>query len=294
MLFLCSASCGATAIARGFWEAAMSSSSSGQQVQLPCAGCNSFLDHKSSSSSTTWRKGRSTGRSLCYVSVCTHGCTIPINNFCSTPHFFQERTGGGNKGGTQQRSRQLQAFLCCPSLSIYWLLFLVLVFRLPKNLDLCCDTYSDTFRRLATIYTRCNNSSRLLCDKSTWFDWKFFCSSWRWERETVAGVLFFTMVGSKIREGNWPSILSESLHINGTIALVGLNLAALSFGCYPAMLCTLADMFFRSLYWWASSSRQRKVRKCSMLWKNSLDYREGQCSFLFSCDSLYAWDVENA
>ncbi len=199
---------------------------------------------------------------------------VCVYNFCKSAR-------DGNKGGTQQRSRQLQAFLCCPSLSIYWLLLLVLVFRLPKNLDLSCDTYSDTFRRLATIYTRCNNSSRLLCDKSTWFDWKFFCSSWTWERETVVAVLFFTMVGSKSREGNWPSILSESLHINGTIALIGLNLAALSFGCYPAMVCTLAEMFFRSLNWWDSSSRQRKVRENAVFCEKILSIIE-KVSAVFS------------
>jgi hypothetical protein len=106
--------------------------------------------------------------------LCTHGCTIPISlcyvSVCTTfaVHCTSSKSArDGNKGGTQQRSRQLQAFLCCPSLSIYWLLLLVLVCRLPKFFDLCCDTYSDAFRRLATIYRRCNNSSRLLCDKST-------------------------------------------------------------------------------------------------------------------------------
>jgi hypothetical protein len=81
--------------------------------------------------------------------------------------FLPRAHGMETKAALNRGQRQLQAFLCCPSLSIYWLLLLVLVFRLPKNLDLCCDTYSDTFRRLATIYRRCNNSSRLLCDKST-------------------------------------------------------------------------------------------------------------------------------
>ncbi len=41
------------------------SSSSLQQVLLSWEGCNSFLDHKSCSSTTTWRRrGRSTRRSL--------------------------------------------------------------------------------------------------------------------------------------------------------------------------------------------------------------------------------------
>ncbi|CAN5968852.1 unnamed protein product [Sphagnum jensenii] len=27
------------------------------------------------------------GGACCYVSACTRNCTIPMNNFCSTPHL---------------------------------------------------------------------------------------------------------------------------------------------------------------------------------------------------------------
>jgi hypothetical protein len=36
--------------------------------------------------------GRS-GGACGYASVCTRNSTLPINNFCSTPHFFPEHTG---------------------------------------------------------------------------------------------------------------------------------------------------------------------------------------------------------
>jgi hypothetical protein len=50
----------------------VSSSSSMQQVQCPCAKSNSFEAHKSSSSSTTaWRRERSTRRSL-LLRACVH------------------------------------------------------------------------------------------------------------------------------------------------------------------------------------------------------------------------------
>jgi hypothetical protein len=51
----------------------MSSSSSMQQVQCPCATSNSFQGHKSSSSSSTsaWRRESSTRRSL-LIPVCVH------------------------------------------------------------------------------------------------------------------------------------------------------------------------------------------------------------------------------
>jgi pentatricopeptide repeat protein len=48
--------------------------SSVQQAQLPCARSNSFLDHKSKtsrSSTTTWRRGRSTRTSL-LLRLCVH------------------------------------------------------------------------------------------------------------------------------------------------------------------------------------------------------------------------------
>ncbi|CAK9865066.1 unnamed protein product [Sphagnum jensenii] len=47
------------------------SSLSVQQMQLPYAGCNSFLEQKSKSSATTLGTGRSTGRSF-LQHVCVH------------------------------------------------------------------------------------------------------------------------------------------------------------------------------------------------------------------------------
>ncbi len=65
---------------------------------------------------------------------------------------------------------------------------------------------------LETFYARrSTTSSWLLCDQTTRFDRKLFCSPCTSKRETVAGVLFgsYTMVGSQVREGNWTSNLSE-------------------------------------------------------------------------------------
>ncbi len=42
----------------------------------------------------------------CCVSLCTCGCTISINNFCSIPQFFPELIRIGTKDGTQ-KSMQL-------------------------------------------------------------------------------------------------------------------------------------------------------------------------------------------
>lgn len=59
------------AIAKGFCEGAMSSSSSVQQVQLACARSKSFLDHKSSSSSTTtWEKREVNQEELTATCLC--------------------------------------------------------------------------------------------------------------------------------------------------------------------------------------------------------------------------------
>jgi hypothetical protein len=68
---------------------------------------------------------------------------------------------------------------------------------------------------------------------------------------TCAGVLLgsFTMVGSQIREGNRTSILSETSHVTGAIALVGVNLVVLSLSLSVAILPwskALAEILFRS------------------------------------------------
>jgi hypothetical protein len=38
-------------------------------------------------------EGGRSGGACCYASVCSPNSTLPISNFCSTPHFFPERTG---------------------------------------------------------------------------------------------------------------------------------------------------------------------------------------------------------
>jgi hypothetical protein len=47
------------------------------------------------------------------------------------------------------------------------------------------------------------------------------------------------------------------------------------------MVCTLAEMFFRSFYWWDSSSRQRKVRENAVFCENILSIIE-KLSAVFS------------
>jgi len=93
----------ATELPRVFAKAKNSSSSYVQRVQLPCARSKSVLDHKRSSSTTTWRVGR--GGSCCYVSVCTRNFTLHIKAFEVHRSSFQTAPNR-NKGGTQ-RSRQL-------------------------------------------------------------------------------------------------------------------------------------------------------------------------------------------
>ncbi len=113
-----------------------------------------------------------------------------------------------NRGGTQ-RSQQLWAFLFCSSLStaffsqhmcfVCWKIMTWLWWYLLKQIE-----------RLDTIYARCNTSSWLLCDQSTYSIGSFSAVPGG-QRETVARFPFgsFTMVWSQIREGNWTSILSR-------------------------------------------------------------------------------------
>jgi hypothetical protein len=64
------------------------------------------------------------------------------------------------------------------------------------------------------------------------------------------------------------------------------NLAALSLllsGCVQ----TLAKVFSHPLHWWDSSSGRLEKGRIYV-------DGESQCGFLFSCDNIYAWDVENA
>jgi hypothetical protein len=92
-------------------------------------------------------------------------------------------------------------FVCLSIAFISW-------FVCRKMLTWCLPKRTE---RLDTFYARRNTSSWLLCDQTTWFERKLFCSPFRSERETLAGVLAgsFTMVGSQIREGDWTWNLSE-------------------------------------------------------------------------------------
>jgi len=135
-------------------------------------------------------------------------------------------------------------------LSIYCLLLLslsllVLEFVEKSWPDDCSDIFWSKWKVLDTIYAIPHYHGFYMIEVHDLIG-IFFYSSWRSEREAVAGVLFgsFTMVGSQTREGNWISIQScQTSHVNGALGLlVGVNLVALSVslclscGCCPAMV----------------------------------------------------------
>jgi len=113
--------------------------SSVQQAQLPCARSNSFLDHKSKtsrSSTTTWRRGRSTRRSLpLRVRVhpqfhFTHRQLLQCTSLLPRAHRIETEAALRDHGNCK-----LPCFfpLC---VSVYCLLLTVLVGCLPKHVDL--------------------------------------------------------------------------------------------------------------------------------------------------------------
>jgi hypothetical protein len=192
----------------------MSSSSSLQQVQLACARSKSFLDHKSSSSSTTtWEKrvGQS-GGAYCYLSVCTHNSTLPINNVCSAllpSGVLLPQSALNRNRGSAQRSQRFKDLLCCSSLSDYCLLLTVGVFGLLKNLDLIIlISFEANQKGKSKGWTQSMQDGVPHCVfyviKVYDLKGSFLCSPCRSVRETVVGVLFgsFIRVGSHIREGN--------------------------------------------------------------------------------------------
>jgi hypothetical protein len=85
---------GKLAIDRGFCEGM-----NNERLHHQCSKCSCrvqdatlFLDCKNSSFITTQGpEGGRPGAACCYLSVYTRNCNI--NNFCSTPHFFGDRTG---------------------------------------------------------------------------------------------------------------------------------------------------------------------------------------------------------
>lgn len=86
-----------------------------------CRICNSFLDHKSSISTATWRRGRRLTRlgACCYASVCTHNGTI-LQYTILLPRVHRIETKAAL---TDQGSCKL--FLTCMSVGsqIWWVLF---------------------------------------------------------------------------------------------------------------------------------------------------------------------------
>jgi hypothetical protein len=151
------------AIAKGFLGS--SNSSSVQQVELPYARSHSFLDHEmsSSSSTTTWRRGRSTRRSL-LLRVCVHTQFhfIKKNNFfCCTPHFYPKCTGW--KWRRYSEITEMVSFLvlllsvCLSNAFFSWFVCgKMLTSYLWKEIE-----------RFDAFYAGRGTSSRLLCDQTT-------------------------------------------------------------------------------------------------------------------------------
>ncbi len=123
---------------QGFCEGM--SSSSVQQVQFPCAGCNSFLDHKDNSSTTaTWGIGRPTTRSLLLLVClrshlhCTHQQLLQYTALLPRARPIETKAPPRNQGRCKPS--------CAVRLSLYCLLLAVGLFCLPKNLDLIVAIY---------------------------------------------------------------------------------------------------------------------------------------------------------
>jgi hypothetical protein len=79
------------------------------------------------------------------------------------------------------------------------------------------------------------------------FERKCFCSPWRPERETVAGVLLgsFAMVGSQSREGNRTSFMSE-FTCQCSHSSCWYQSCVRAGGCYPTVVQTLVEIVFAS------------------------------------------------
>ncbi len=123
---------------QGFCEGILSSSL--QQVQFPCAGCNSFLDHKdNSSTTTTWGMGRTTTRSLLLL-VCLHP-----HLHCTHQQLLQYTALLPRARPIETKAPLRDQGRCKPScavrLSLYCLLLAVGLFCLPKTLDLIVAIY---------------------------------------------------------------------------------------------------------------------------------------------------------
>jgi hypothetical protein len=123
----------------------MSSSSSMQQVQCPCATSNSFEGHKSSSSSSTtaWRRESSTRRSLllrvCVQSQFTHQQLLQYAGFLPRVHRIETEAAIRAPGECK--------LSCVVPLSVC-VYCLPLVVCLRKTVELI---FSEAYRKIAHV-----------------------------------------------------------------------------------------------------------------------------------------------
>ncbi len=80
-------------------ERAIANGSARQQcLHQQCSKCNCRLQDPTLCLTTKapppphGEEGGRSGGACCYAIVCSPNSTLPISNFCSTPHFFPERT----------------------------------------------------------------------------------------------------------------------------------------------------------------------------------------------------------
>jgi hypothetical protein len=111
----------------------ISCSLSVHRVQLLCAGYNSFLDHKSSSSSTSaWRRGRSTKTMSLLLHVCVHSQRPSTNQQILHYSALLRPRAHGIETEAALRDHCNCKLSCVVRLrvSVYWLLLTVLVLGL--------------------------------------------------------------------------------------------------------------------------------------------------------------------
>ncbi len=200
--------------------------SSVQQAQLPCARSNSFLDHKSKtsrSSTTTWRRGRSTRTSL-LLRVCvhpqfhfTHRQLLQCTSLLPRAHRIETEAALRDHGNCK-----LSCFVPL-SVSVYCLLLKVLVGCLAKNFDLIS---SEPNRKIGHILWK----TQYLIVASMWSKYMILKGN-------------VSAVPGGQREKLWREFFSDpsqwwdhraekvtehhscqSSHVNVAIALVGINL----------------------------------------------------------------------
>jgi hypothetical protein len=190
-----------------FLRAAMSSSTV-QQVKLPCTTFDSLLDHKSSSSSnsstTTWRRGRLLRKSL-QLRVCvhpqfyfTHQQILQCTALLPRAHGIETEAAIRGHGNCKLSYSSSLCVCLLPSFhspshsTCGWLVYL------PKAFDL--NLIGSKLKNWTSSVQDAEPRGGFYVIKLYDFERKFFCSPCRSERETVAGVLFgsFAMVGSQI------------------------------------------------------------------------------------------------